>query len=61
MDLSALLYTWVMWERSRALYQSTNTALYISTLELASSLRRQDSSIDAYYYELLMCGARSTR
>ena len=41
-----------MWERAQALYQSSSHALYISTLELASSLRQQDSSVDIFYCQL---------
>jgi hypothetical protein len=42
-----------MWEQAQALYQPSNTALYISTLELGSSIRQQDSSVDAFYRELI--------
>jgi hypothetical protein len=52
MDLSALPTTQAMWERAQALYQPSNTALYISTLKLASSIRQQDSSVDVFYREL---------
>jgi hypothetical protein len=34
------------------LYQSKSHTLYISILELASSIRQQDSSVDAFYHQL---------
>lgn len=52
MDISTLPTTQAMLERAQALYQPSSTALYISTMELASSIRQQDSSIDAFYREL---------
>jgi hypothetical protein len=39
-DLFALPSTQEMWERAQALYQPSSTTLYISTLELASSLHQ---------------------
>jgi hypothetical protein len=35
------------------LYQSKSHALYISVLGLASSIRQQDSSVDAFYRQLI--------
>jgi len=52
MDLSTLPSTQAMWERAQELYQSTSHALYISTLELASSIRQEDSSDDSFYHQL---------
>jgi hypothetical protein len=52
MDLTSLPSTREMWERAVELYQSKSHALYISILELASSIRQQDSSIDAFYRQL---------
>jgi hypothetical protein len=40
MDLASLPSTRVMWERATELYQSKGHALYISVLELASSIRQ---------------------
>lgn len=42
-----------MWEQAQALYQPSSTTLYISTLELASSLRQQDFFVDAFYHKLI--------
>jgi hypothetical protein len=52
MDLTSLPSTREMWERAVELYQSKSHSLYISILELASSIRQQDSSIDAFYRQL---------
>ena len=52
MDIAPLPSTQAMWERAQALYQPSSHALYISTLELASSLRQQDSSVNIFYRQL---------
>jgi hypothetical protein len=52
MDLASLPSTQEMWARVTELYQSMSHALYISVLELASSIRQQDSSVDAFYRQL---------
>jgi hypothetical protein len=52
MDLASLPSTREMWSRAAELYQSKSHTLYISILELASSIRQQDSSIDAFYRQL---------
>ncbi|KAJ1282358.1 hypothetical protein BS78_03G045700 [Paspalum vaginatum] len=52
MDLTGLLSTQAMWERSQVLYQPRSYSLLTSTLELASSLRQQDSSVDHFYHQL---------
>jgi hypothetical protein len=52
MDLTSLPSSRVMWERATELYQPKSHALYISVLELASSIRQQDSSVDAFYHQL---------
>ena len=52
MDLSTLPSTQAMWERVQELYQPSSHALYISTLELASSIRQEDSSVDTFYRQL---------
>jgi hypothetical protein len=49
MDIASLPSTREMWARAMELYQSKSHALYISVLELASSIRQQDSSVDVFY------------
>src|SRR6266540_3829390 len=53
MDIAHLPSTQAMWERAQALYQPSSHVLYISTLELTSSLRQQDSSVDTFYHQLI--------
>jgi hypothetical protein len=50
MDLASPPSTREMWERAMELYQSKSHTLYISVLELASSIRQQDSSVDVFYH-----------
>jgi hypothetical protein len=52
MDLTPFPSTQAMWERATSLYQLSNHALYISTLELASFVRQLDSFVDALYCQL---------
>jgi hypothetical protein len=52
MDLASLPSTREMLERATKLYQSKSHALYISILELASSIRQQDSFVDVFYHQL---------
>jgi hypothetical protein len=52
MDLASLPSTREMWARATELYPSKSHTLYISVLELASSIRQQDSSVDTFYWQL---------
>ncbi|KAJ1278914.1 hypothetical protein BS78_04G115500 [Paspalum vaginatum] len=52
MDLTGLPSTQAMWERAQVLYQPHSYALLTFILELASSLRQQDSSVDHFYRQL---------
>jgi hypothetical protein len=57
MNLASLSSTRVMWDYATKLYQPQSHALYISVLELASSIRQQDSSVDAFYRQLTDVGS----
>jgi hypothetical protein len=53
MGLASLPSTQATWEHAVKLHQPTSHALYISTLELASSIQQEDSSVDAFYRQLV--------